>query len=121
VSPSPRLLAVAGPLLVAGVLALRLGPLGDTPATPDREPAVRGRLDPDLRDAVRRWVATPDTSAHVTGDAVDIGPPNAAAWLDEHGSSYGLCRVFANETWHFELATEPGGACPEMLPDGSYR
>jgi D-alanyl-D-alanine carboxypeptidase len=28
-----------------------------------------------------RWVATPDTSAHVSGDAVDIGPSAAAAWL----------------------------------------
>lgn len=25
-----------------------------------------------------RWVATPDTSAHVSGDAVDIGPADAA-------------------------------------------
>ena len=28
-----------------------------------------------------RWVATPDTSAHVSGDAVDVGPSDAAAWL----------------------------------------
>src|SRR5262249_38773367 len=33
-----------------------------------------------------RWVATPDTSAHVSGDAVDIGPVAAAAWLSEHGA-----------------------------------
>lgn len=68
-----------------------------------------------------RYVATPDTSAHVTGDAVDIGPAPGAEWLGAHGSSYGLCQVFANERWHFELATTPGGECPEMLPDSSYR
>ena len=28
-----------------------------------------------------RWVATPNTSAHVSGDAVDVGPSDAAAWL----------------------------------------
>ena len=68
-----------------------------------------------------RFVATPDASAHVTGDAVDIGPAEGAYWLIEHGAVYGLCQVFANEIWHFELATEPGGACPALLPDGSYR
>ena len=34
-----------------------------------------------------RWVATPDTSAHVSGDAVDIGPSDATAWLSEHGAA----------------------------------
>ena len=34
-----------------------------------------------------RWVATPNTSAHVSGDAVDIGPSDAAAWLSEHGAA----------------------------------
>lgn len=68
-----------------------------------------------------RYVATPDGSAHVTGDALDVGPPEGAAWLGEHGAAYGLCQMFANEAWHFELATSPGGTCPEMLPDSSYR
>jgi zinc D-Ala-D-Ala carboxypeptidase len=72
-------------------------------------------------EEARRHVATPDASAHVTGDALDIGPREGAAWLSSHGSAYGLCQVFANEAWHFELATAPGGACPEMLPDSSYR
>jgi hypothetical protein len=68
-----------------------------------------------------RYVSTPDTSAHVTGDAVDIGPTDADDWLSRHGADYGLCQVFANEIWHFELATTPGGTCPDMLPDSSYR
>src|SRR5829696_2185610 len=70
-------------------------------------------------DEARRWVASPDASTHVSGDAVDIGPTDGATWLGRHGADYGLCQTYANETWHFELLTTPGGACPEMLVDGS--
>ena len=66
-----------------------------------------------------RFVATPDTSAHVTGDAVDIGPAAADDWLDRNGAAYGLCRTYANEAWHFELATRPGGTCPPLRPDAA--
>jgi len=72
-------------------------------------------------DLALDYVSTPDTSAHVTGDAVDIGPAQAADWLGRHGSAYGLCQIFANETWHFELATTPGGQCPPMYADASRR
>lgn len=68
-----------------------------------------------------KYVATPDTSAHVTGDAVDLGPTDAMSWLSRHGSDHGLCQTFANEPWHYELSTTPGGECPEMLPDGTSR
>jgi D-alanyl-D-alanine carboxypeptidase len=65
-----------------------------------------------------RWVATPDTSAHVSGDAVDIGPSGAAAWLSEHGAAYGLCRIYGNEPWHFELHSEAvDHGCPPMYAD----
>lgn len=33
-----------------------------------------------------RWVATPETSAHVAGEAVDIGPEEARAWLGASGA-----------------------------------
>ena len=65
-----------------------------------------------------RWVATPKTSAHVSGDAVDIGPSDAAAWLSEHGAEYGLCQIYGNEPWHYEL--RPGAidhGCPAMYAD----
>lgn len=68
-----------------------------------------------------KYVARPEESAHVTGDAVDIGPTEAADWMGRHGSAYGLCQIFANEMWHFELATEPGGECPPMYADGASR
>jgi D-alanyl-D-alanine carboxypeptidase len=70
-------------------------------------------------EAAREFVAPPTRSKHVTGDAVDVGPLDAQFWLIEHGSDYGLCQTYANERWHFELATTPGGVCPEMLPDAS--
>ena len=57
----------------------------------------------------------------MSGDAVDIGPSDATAWLSAHGAEYGLCQIFANEIWHYELATTPGGECPEMWPDSSSR
>lgn len=70
-------------------------------------------------DEARRWVATPQTSAHVTGDAVDIGPTDANSWLSQRGADYGLCQTYANEMWHFELATTPGGVCPRMRADAT--
>ena len=68
--------------------------------------------------AARRWVATPRTSAHVAGDAVDIGPSGAAAWLSAHGAAYGLCRIYRNEPWHYELRPEAiAHGCPAMYAD----
>jgi LAS superfamily LD-carboxypeptidase LdcB len=69
-------------------------------------------------EAARRWVATPETSAHVSGDAVDIGPSGAAAWLSEHGAAYGLCQIYGNEPWHYELRPEAiDHGCPAMYAD----
>jgi hypothetical protein len=68
-----------------------------------------------------RWVATPDTSAHVSGDAVDIGRLDAAAWLSERGAAYGLCPVYRNEPWHFELRREAvAHGCPPTYADPTH-
>jgi LAS superfamily LD-carboxypeptidase LdcB len=68
-----------------------------------------------------RWVATADTSAHVSGDAVDIGPFDARAWLSEHGAQYGLCQIYRNEPWHYELRLEAiGRGCPHMYADPAH-
>jgi zinc D-Ala-D-Ala carboxypeptidase len=65
-----------------------------------------------------RWVATPNTSAHVSGDAVDIGHSDATAWLSKHGAEYGLCQIYSNEPWHFELRPEAiDHGCPSMYAD----
>ena len=67
------------------------------------------------RAKAHRWVLLPDESEHVQGGAIDVGPRPAAAWLEQHGVRYGLCRRYANEPWHFELlAPHKGQACPAM-------
>jgi hypothetical protein len=72
------------------------------------------------REAAARWVATPETSAHVSGDAVDLGS-EAAAWLSEYGAAYGLCRTYGNEWWHFELRPDAvDRGCPPMYADPTH-
>jgi zinc D-Ala-D-Ala carboxypeptidase len=89
-----------------------------------RSPAYQDQL---LHDAIRqygsereaaRWVATAATSLHVSGHAVDVGHPDAADWLARHGARYGLCRVYRNEPWHFELRpAAPASGCPDPYAD----
>jgi D-alanyl-D-alanine carboxypeptidase len=68
-----------------------------------------------------RWVGTATTSAHVSGDAVDIGPFDATAWLSEHGARYGLCQIYRNESWHYELRPEATSrGCPRMYADPTH-
>lgn len=65
-----------------------------------------------------RWVGTPTASAHVSGDAVDVGPADATAWLAKYGAAYGLCRIYGNEPWHYELRTDAiGHGCPSVYAD----
>jgi hypothetical protein len=92
-----------------------------------RSPAYEDRL---RREAVAkygseaeaaRWVATGATSAHVSGDAVDIGPAEAARWLSTHGAAYGLCQIYANEPWHYELRRDAiAQGCPGMYADPTH-
>jgi zinc D-Ala-D-Ala carboxypeptidase len=68
-----------------------------------------------------RWVATPDTSAHVSGNAVDVGPAAATAWLSRHGAKYGLCQIYGNESWHYELRPEAiDKGCPPPYADPTH-
>jgi D-alanyl-D-alanine carboxypeptidase len=68
-----------------------------------------------------RWVATAEASFHVSGDAVDIGPSKAAVWLSKRGSAYGLCRIYRNEPWHYELRPNTiKDACPTMYADARH-
>ncbi|TDE94091.1 peptidase M15 [Occultella glacieicola] len=70
------------------------------------------------RAEAARWVATADTSPHVSGDAVDVGPYAAMDWLAQHGDEYGLCQIYGNEPWHYELRPEAvDGRCPRMYAD----
>jgi zinc D-Ala-D-Ala carboxypeptidase len=73
------------------------------------------------RDEAARWVATPSTSPHVSGEAVDIGHSDAAAWLSAHGADDGLCQIYGNEPWHFELRPEAvDRGCPPMYADPTH-
>lgn len=68
-----------------------------------------------------RWVATAETSVHVSGGAVDLGPADAQSWLAKHGPAYGLCPVYANEPWHFEFRAEAvDEGCPGLYPDPTH-
>jgi D-alanyl-D-alanine carboxypeptidase len=92
-----------------------------------RSPEYQDRL---FREAVSeygseeqaaRWVATADTSAHVSGDAVDIGSFDATAWLSKHGAAYGLCQTYRNEPWHYELRPEAiDRGCPPVYADPTH-
>ncbi|MGU3654401.1 M15 family metallopeptidase [Mycolicibacterium sp. A43C] len=66
--------------------------------------------------AARQYVQLPEQSRHVVGTAVDIGGPDAAQWMIANGPRFGLCQIYANETWHFELAADADGICPPLLP-----
>ncbi|MGV9797261.1 M15 family metallopeptidase [Mycobacterium sp. NPDC003449] len=69
--------------------------------------------------AAREYVQTPAASRHVTGEAVDIGGTGADQWLIANGPRFGLCQIYANELWHFELVADPLGTCPPLLPNAA--
>lgn len=91
-----------------------------------RSPAYQLRL---LGEAVARygseeeaarWVAAPSTSAHVSGDAIDLDS-EAAAWLSERGAEYGICEIYDNEPWHYELRPDAvDHSCPRRYPDPAH-
>ncbi|MGM1018736.1 MAG: M15 family metallopeptidase [Actinomycetota bacterium] len=65
-----------------------------------------------------RWVATAEPSEHVSGDAIDIGDYDATAWLSVNGDAYGLCQIYENEPWHYELRPDAvTQGCPDMFID----
>ncbi|MCF8611441.1 D-alanyl-D-alanine carboxypeptidase family protein [Gordonia sp. HY285] len=86
-----------------------------------RSEALQGTL---LRQAIREQgedyaashVKSSTESEHVRGLAVDVGPADAAYWMSRHGAEFGLCQVYANEVWHYEL-TADDGVCPPMRRD----
>lgn len=67
--------------------------------------------------AARQYALPPDESAHVQGYAMDIAPPSAAKWLESTKGQYGLCRRYADETWHFEYESRyKTQGCPALVP-----
>lgn len=89
-----------------------------------RSPALQEQLLDEAvaeygsRQEAARWVSTPETSLHVRGAAIDIGGWDAATWLQQNGARYGLCQIYDNEAWHFELrADAPQAGCPRKYWD----
>jgi len=81
----------------------------------DREVVIRGS-----ESEAAKWVLPPKFSKHPRGLAIDVNYPDGrteALWLERNGSRFGLCRVYANEWWHFEGVIAPGQACPEPAPN----
>lgn len=70
-------------------------------------------------DIARQFVASPEVSKHVVGQAVDVAPVDADRWLIHDGARFGLCQIYANEIWHFELAVDPQGNCPPLRPNAA--
>jgi hypothetical protein len=70
-----------------------------------------------------KWVLPGELSRHPWGLALDVNlnhDKSGASWLEANGATYGLCRVYENEWWHFEPLIAPGGICPPLLPDASH-
>lgn len=70
-------------------------------------------------DVANQFVASPEVSKHVVGEAVDIAGDGASDWLIKNGAQFGLCQIYANENWHFELAVDPTGQCPALRPNAA--
>jgi D-alanyl-D-alanine dipeptidase len=80
-----------------------------------REVRIRGS-----ESEAAKWVLPPQSSHHPMGLAIDVNYPKdrpGALWLERHGWRFGLCRVYANEWWHFEAVSAPGVKCPPLAPD----
>ena len=70
-----------------------------------------------------KWVLPGNLSRHPWGLALDVNlhhEKSGASWLEANGATFGLCRVYENEWWHFEPLIAPGGICPPLLPDASH-
>ena len=70
-------------------------------------------------EAAQKFVASAETSQHVVGKAVDVGPVEADSWMIRNGSRFGLCQIYANEIWHFELVADGSGRCPPLRPNAA--
>ena len=71
-------------------------------------------------DTGKMWL---DVACHPSGQALRVGNGPAghrrlADWLAQHGDEFGLCQIYANERWHFELRPAAvANGCPLMYDD----
>ncbi|WP_380145471.1 D-alanyl-D-alanine carboxypeptidase family protein [Kibdelosporangium aridum] len=67
-------------------------------------------------EEARKHVLPAGRSMHELGTAIDVQPLSAAGWLERTAGSYGWCRRYENEPWHFEYDPGYRNGCPAMLP-----
>ena len=66
-------------------------------------------------DEAARWVSTPDTSFHVSGTRSTSGARARPPGCLPQGAGYGLCQIYDNEPWHFELRPDAvDDGCPDQ-------
>ena len=59
--------------------------------------------------------------AHHVGSRVRGRGRHRALRLSEHGRAYGLCQIYGNEPWHYELRPEAiAHGCPAMYADPTH-
>jgi Transglycosylase SLT domain/D-alanyl-D-alanine carboxypeptidase len=71
----------------------------------DAEQAQLFAANPDPK-----WVAPPGHSLHRYGTELDLGPPDAYAWLAANSERFGFIRRYSWEPWHFGYARNTGSA-----------
>ena len=50
---------------------------------------------------------------------MDVAPVDADNWLIRNGAQFGLCQIYANELWHFELAADQQAEVDRVLGLGA--
>lgn len=68
-----------------------------------RSRAEQERLYAAYKNGTGNLAAKPGTSNHESGDALDLGPPSAYAWLKQNAGRFGFLNKIASEPWHWSL------------------
>ena len=68
------------------------------------------------KNSANKWAMPPAKSMHPWGLAIDVhfNTQAAANWFKQNSATFGLCRMYKNEWWHFEPVIAPGGRCPKL-------
>ena len=68
-----------------------------------RSRAEQEKLYAAYKNGTGNLAAKPGTSNHESGDALDLGPPSAYAWLKQNAGRFGFKNKIASEPWHWSL------------------
>ncbi len=71
----------------------------------DAEQAVLFAQHPDPK-----WVARPGESLHRLGTELDLGPPDAYAWLAGHAEHFHFAQRYPWEPWHYGYTLNAGSS-----------